>query len=275
MNILENIFSWPNPTHQGYGIVHIMICVLTIIFSILFLKWGNHSSLSRVKKVVFGFGVFFFCLELYKQLFFHVFEKRDGYKWSIFPFQFCSTPLYFCLVAPFLPHRGRKFILSFLSFYGFLGGFSVLVFPETVWSVEVTITMQSLIWHGAMVVLACYLIGACHFGRQYKEVYPGTIVFLAITAIALIMDIVFEQFKIKYQLSDTFNMFFISPYYKSTVLVLSTIWEKTNWYVFFACYVFGIILAATILFLSIQGITVLCKRIQDKNRKNQQCQENF
>lgn len=274
MNLLENIFSWPNPTHQGYGIAHIVICVWTIIFSILFLKWGKHSSTNAIKKVVFAFGIFFFCLELYKQLFFHVFEKRDGYKWSIFPFQFCSTSLYFCLIAPFLPHQGRKFVFSFLAFYGFLGGFSVLVFPKTVMSTEVTITMQSLIWHSTMVVLACYLIGAYHFGKQYKEVYPGTLVFLVITAIALTMDIVFEQFKVKYQLTDTFNMFFISPYYKSTVLVLSTIWEKTNWYVFLACYVLGIILAATILFFSIQGIYFLYQRIKDKNVKNKHYQEN-
>lgn len=166
-------------------------------------------------------------------------------------------------------------MLSFLAFYGFLGGFSVLVFPETVLSVEVTITMQSLIWHGAMVVLAFYVIGACHFGKQYQEIYPGTIVFLGITAMALMMDLVFEQFKIKYQLSDTFNMFFISPYYKSTVLVLSTIWEKTNWYVFFACYVFGIFLAATVFFFCIRGIKVLYQRIKTKRIKNSPTQENF
>lgn len=275
MNILENIFSWPNPTHQGYGIAHIIICILTILFSIFFLQWGKHSSIKTIKKVVFAFGLFFFCLELYKQLFFHVFEKRDGYKWSMFPFQFCSTPLYFCLITPFLPHQGRKFMLSFLAFYGFLGGFSVLVFPETVLSVEVTITMQSLIWHGAMVVLAFYVIGACRFGKQYQEIYPGTIVFLGITAMALMMDLVFEQLKIKYQLTDTFNMFFISPYYKSTVLVLSTIWEKTNWYVFFACYVFGIFLAATVFFFCIRGIKVLYQRIKTKRIKNSPTQENF
>ncbi|MCM1260860.1 MAG: YwaF family protein [Prevotella sp.] len=274
MNLLENIFSWPNPTHQGYGIAHIVICILTILFSIFFLKWGKRASINTTKKVIFAFGIFFFCLELYKQLFFHVFEKRDGYKWSLFPFQFCSTPLYFCLITPLLPHQGRKFIFSFLAFYGFLGGFSVLLFPETVLSVEVTITMQSLIWHGAMVVLACYLIGACDFGQQYKEIYPGTIVFLVITAMALTMDIVFEQFKVRYQLTDTFNMFFISPYYKSNVLVLSTIWEKTNWCVFFACYVFGIMLAATVLFWSIRGISGLYQRIKDKNVERKSFQKN-
>lgn len=274
MNILDNIFSWPNPNHQGYGIANIAICILTIVFSCFFFRWGNHSTLRTIKKVVFAFGIFFFCLELYKQLFFHVFEKRDGYKWSIFPFQFCSMPLYFCLIAPFLCNKGRKWILSFLAFYGFLGGVSVLIFPKTVMSIEVTITMQSLIWHGAMVVLACYLIGACHFGKRYKELLPGTIVFLLITIVALIMNIVFEQLKIKYQLSDTFNMFFISPYYKSTILVLSTIWEKTNWYVFFACYVFGIILAATVLFASIYGIRQLGKRAKGQQYKNNQYKKN-
>lgn len=263
MNILENIFSWQNPTYQGYGIAHIVICIITLVLSIFFFRWGNRSNLKVIKQVVFAFGIFFFCLEVYKQLFFHVFEKRDGYKWSIFPFQFCSTPLYFCLITPWLGGKGRKCILSFLAFYGFLGGFSVLVFPTTVLSIEVTITMQSLIWHSAMVVLACYLIGAYRFGKLYKEILPGTIVFLLITTLALLMDIVFEQFKIKYQLSDSFNLFFISPYYESTVLVLSTIWKKTNWYVFFACYVFGIILAATVLFAIIYGIRCLSKRIKE------------
>ena len=43
---------------------------------------------NTVRWVVLGFGILFFALELFKQLFHNVFEGWEGYDWHIFPFQY-------------------------------------------------------------------------------------------------------------------------------------------------------------------------------------------
>lgn len=102
MCFLENIFSWQIDKIHGYILFHLMILIITILVTILFVKEFKNHNEQQVKKTVFIFGIFFFCLELYKQLFYNVFEDVSSYQWNIFPFQLCSTPIYFCLITPIL-----------------------------------------------------------------------------------------------------------------------------------------------------------------------------
>lgn len=136
---------------------------------------------------------------------------------------------------------------TYLAFYGLLAGFSVLIYPETVIISEVTISIQSLLWHGGMVVLGCYLIQANSFGQRKEELRPAILIFFILTMLAQTMNIAFEQLKQLYQLQGTFNMFFISPYYTQGIPVLSQITEETNWFVSFIIYIIGVTLGACLV----------------------------
>lgn len=180
MHYLENILSWKTDKLHGYGWFHLIIIVINVCITIVFIRrYKNHNE-KQVKMTVFYFGLFFFFLELYKQLFINVFEDRSSYNWSTFPFQFCSTPIYICLLTPVFKEKIREYLYQFMGFYYTIAGLSVMVVPDSVITSEVTITMQSLLWHGAMITLGVYLIITRNLGCKIKEMIPGILLFCSL-----------------------------------------------------------------------------------------------
>ena len=195
---LENIFSFRTDFFKNNIVFQIIVILITAFIAYLVIKNCKHFDDKSIDKNVFVFGVCFFVLELYKQLFYNVFSGRNGYDWGIFPFQLCSTPLYVCLIAPFTKGEVRKAFYVYLSSFCMLGGLSVLIFPSSVIVEEITITFQSIIWHSNMVVLGCYLIHVMRFGKNLKELLPGVLIFLIVVFMAVTFNYVFEIFKEKY-----------------------------------------------------------------------------
>lgn len=247
MNLLDNIFSWKTNLFKNNIIFQLVIILITIGIIFLVIRNVKNFDQKSIDMIVFKFGIVFLVLEIYKQLFYNVFNDRTGYDWGIFPFQLCSTPLYVCLIAPFTKGKVKNAFYIYLSTYCMLGGASVLVFPDSVIVEEITITFQSLIWHSSMVILACYLIYVNQYGKNLKELVPGIIVFLIVVIMAICMNYVFEVFKQHYGLTNYFNMFFISPYYECNIIFYSIIWNATNWYVSVVTYILGLTLGSMII----------------------------
>lgn len=244
---LDNVFSFKTDFFKNNVIFQLIVILLTIFVVCLVIKNCKHFDDKSIDKNVFYFGICFFILELYKQLFYNVFSGRTGYDWSIFPFQLCSTPLYVCLIAPFTKGKIKKAFYVYLSSFCMLGGLSVLIFPSSVIVEEITITFQSFIWHSSMVVLGCYLIHVMRFGKNLKELLPGVVIFLIVVFMAVTFNYVFEIFKEKYHLNAHFNMLFISPYYECNIQFYSIIWNATNWYISVFAYIVGLCLGSMII----------------------------
>lgn len=255
--ILENIFSFKTDIFKNNVLFQLIIILITVFIVFLVIKKCKNFDDRSINKNVFIFGLGFLLLETYKQLFFSVFSGSDGYVWAYFPFQLCSTPLYVCLIAPFTKGRVRNAFYVYLSTYCLLGGISVLIFPSSVIVDEITITFQSLIWHSSMVVLSCYLIHVMHFGKKFNEIMPGAFVFLVVVTMAVTMNYVFEIFKEKYNLNQSFNMFFISPYYECNIKFYSIIWNATNWYISVFSYIIGLTLGSMIIWEGAHVINLL------------------
>ncbi|MDD7314820.1 MAG: YwaF family protein [Bacilli bacterium] len=243
MLFLENIFSFKTEYFKGNVTFQVAVILLTIIIS----HFLTRKKSFNIDRTVFIFGLIFFVLELYKQLFYNVFSERNGYHWNIFPFQLCSTPLYVCLIAPFTKGKIRNAFYVYLSSFCMLGGLSVLIFPSSVIVSEISITFQSMIWHSSMVCLACYLIYNMDYGKSLIELKPGVYVFLIVVTMAILMNDTFEFFKQKYHLTNTFNLFFISPYYECHIIGYEIIWNNTTWYVSVLAYVLGLCLGSIII----------------------------
>lgn len=265
MKYLDNMFSWKTNFFKNNVIFQLIVILIVIAIIYLVIKHTKNFDEKSIDKVVFYFGLSFFFLELYKQLFFNVFSERTGYDWGIFPFQLCSTPLYVCLTAPFTKGKIKKAFYVYLSSFCMLGGLSVLVFPDSVIVEEITITFQSMIWHSEMVVLACYLIYVNRFGKNLKELFPGVVIFLVVVFIAVIMNYVFEIFKQKYSLDSYFNMLFISPYYECNIKFYSIIWNATNWFISVAAYILGLTIGSILIWkIAYLGYSYQIKKEEEK-----------
>ena len=154
-------------------------------------------------------------LEIYKQInfSFHV----DGsqilfdYQWYAFPFQFCSTPMYIGLLAAVVRSKSLHMRLcSYLAAYALFAGICVMAYPSTVFIDTVGINIQTMIWHGSMITVGIVLLRTGYITATLKTVIRALPVFLILVLTAVAMN------EIAYQTglleSETFNMFFISPY---------------------------------------------------------------
>ncbi|MBQ4341223.1 MAG: hypothetical protein II756_01820, partial [Clostridia bacterium] len=59
---------------------------------------------------------------------------------------------------------------------------------------------------------------------------------------------------------ETFNMFFISPKFPSTLPLLSVVWENTPWPVFLAVYLLGFTFCAWLVFTAARLLTAKSRR---------------
>lgn len=247
--MLREIFSYEIPGLKAYGFFHFFFVILTIIFCYIIYKFADKHTEQDVVKVVFCIGLIFLFLEVFKQLFYNDFKGGwKEYSWGYFPFQLCSTPLYLCLLTPLFKGRFRHAIYSFLGFVSFIAGITVMVIADTVIIDEVAISVQSLLWHGTQCVLGVYLCKTQNYGQNLHEVIPGLLVFLCLTITAVFMNYAFEVIKNMHNLNDSFNMFYISPYYKSDVLILGEIWDATSWPVALVCYILGVSLGSCFIY---------------------------
>lgn len=245
--MISEYISWNIPGLDGFGLFYIIFLILTIGFTIYLLKISKEHDEKEQVKVVFIIGIVFLLLETFRQLYSNDLSFKTPYTWDLFPFQLCSTPMYFCLLVPILSKKHRNYVYSFLAFYGFLGGLAVYIVPSSVVVEDAIISARSLIWHGLQICLGCYLIKTQNFGYNYKELLPGTIWFLIVTLLAIFMNDVYEACREPFNLTYSFNMFQLSPYYNSDVPLLREIWDATNWYFGVFCYVVGLYLATSIM----------------------------
>lgn len=123
----------------------------------------------------------------------------------------------------------------------------------------------------AMITLGVYLIITRNLGCKIKEMIPGILLFCSLTCLAIAMNYFFEQMKNQYNLSDSFNMFLISPYYNSTVPVLSKIWMLLIGIVFVCCYIISVNLEHYVIF----GITYYIKKYINFRKVNVQNRNDY
>ncbi len=249
-----------------YGPYIIFLIIASIIGFLFLTKTINHNE-KQIKRTIIIFGIIFLGLETYKQIFLNIIIKRNTYNWGIFPFQLCSTPIYFCLASTLCNIKRCNFIYAYLGSYALLGGLSVLVFPMSVFTNNVSMTMLSIVWHALMFVMGLYLIFHQKYGKNFKQFKMATISFLVVTSMAMLMNFVFEQVKRAKGLDAYFNMFYISPYYESNIIIMSDIWKHTNYYVFITIYILGIPLCSFIVWKVTALIRKLCEKKEGKITK--------
>lgn len=266
-NFLERIViffqkSAPRPTN--YGWFHLLFVALTIIAAVLLCVFCRDASDKIFRRILLIFWITVLVLEIYKQIVFSYSynEEHDlgwwKYPWYAFPFQLCSSAIYLLPFAVFLKDgKVRDGVLSFLALFSFFGGLCVCVFPNDVFATDILgVQIQTMVHHGAQVALAIYIVAHERNKFDIRFFLKSIPVFVVMLVAAMLLNVVVHAF-----IEDTFNMFYISPYYACTLPLLSTVYEKVPYFLFLIIYVFGFALCAFIMFAIQFGVMKLCRKI--------------
>lgn len=240
-----SLTAWEMEIPPSYGVFHILVMVggfsLCGVLAWLLRRAGDRAN----RAILLGIGTFLLLSEIYKQLFYiWVAEPGQGYRWGIFPFQLCSIPLYFCLIASLLrPGRVQKGMYNFLMLYNLLGGFIAFFEPSGLFHGHVTLTAHALVWHMMLVFLGFYLFLSGRGGLDRQDYRSATYTFLGLCVVAFGINCAF------WEISDhQIKMFFLGPG-NSPIIVFKQIAETFGWVVCTAIYIPVVCLGAYLLLL--------------------------
>lgn len=239
MGWLIDFLKWTHvtvETPKAFGVFHLAFTFggITAIILVLFLLRKGGEKQHRI--VFLAVGIFLLIIEIYKQLYL-TFVVSGYYRWDKFPFHMCSIPMYFCLIVPFLkPGKIRTGMLGVLATYGLVSGISVLAAPLTSFSENLTMNIHTLLWHVILLFLSVYTLSKGLGCKNFKEFLYSFYIFLALMIVALIMDLIAYPLLQAAGSSLTFNMFFVSPYYITPLILLNSI-QKINYVLFLISYI--------------------------------------
>ena len=243
MEFLQNLLKFLQFEVQEpalYGWYHIMCLGITALVTVLLCVFHKKEKPERVRLVVLFTALLVIAFEIYKQIVFN-FSVTDGgiefsYRWHAFPFQFCSTPMYIGLLAG-LTKKGKLHdaCCAYLATYAIFAGTCVMVYPGDVFMYMLGINIQTMICHGSMIAIGIYLLYTQHVKLQFKTIFKAMAVFASCLGIAMVMNEVAHFVGITE--NHTFNMFFVSPYFDSTLPVYSLVQPYVPFVVGLALYI--------------------------------------
>lgn len=245
-----------------YHIVSLIVIVLSTVALCVTHKYAKDPQ-KRVRDWVFWTAVAVFILEIYKQINYS-FEYTDttvafDYKWYIFPWQFCSTPMYVgLLTGVFKKGKVHDALCAYLASFSIFAGIAVMVYPVTIFTRTAGINFQTTFCHGSMIVIGVYLLYSGHVKLEHRTILKALSVFAAAVAVAMVMnEIAYRSGLLE---TESFDMFYISPYCEPSLPVYSLVQRAVPYPWCLVLYIFGFTAAAYIILLAAMGIQRLAHR---------------
>lgn len=240
-------------TPKPYGWFHwIWIGFVIILLLVLFLLRKKYSN--KQLKIVLGvYGIVALILEVTKQIMWSFnYDIATNiitwdYQWYAAPFQLCTTPIFASIICLFLKEgKTRNSFLSYMAFVTILGSFMTILIPESCFTKDILINVHTMWLHCGSFVVSIYLI-MCGEIEVNKENFKNAFkIFLIFVLIAEILNIGIYNSGILN--GETFNMFYISPYFTSTLPVFDAIQQNVPFILFLVIYIIAIFLGALIVY---------------------------
>jgi hypothetical protein len=256
-----------------YGTWHICSLIITAAVTVfLSIRYKNADN-KRLRKVLFVVWIIMVLFEIYKQVVFSM--DSDGmtatwaYQWYAFPFQFCSTPLYLLPILIFVPEgRFRNAVMAYMATFSLCAGLAVMFYPSTVFVDIIGINIQTMVHHGFQVAIGIMLVvhNRHHLNKRFFA--WCMMVFTALALIANTLNIVMYNVFQHLGMDQTFNMFFVSPYYPGDLPILCDIHGKVPYPIYLLIYIVGFTLISMIVYTiekMIVKIAIKEKFIRDKH----------
>lgn len=256
MNLFEKFiyaFQKTMQTPTIFGWFHILWLFIMIVACVLIIIFRKKISQKGVKYTILTVGILLILFEIMKQLVYSFNWNEEtqtvtwSYQWYAFPFQFCSTPMYLMLIAGLCKKNlFRDSLYAYLATFALFGGFIVMVYPGDVFTSTIFISIHTMLWHSSMVVIGVLIWATNSIEFKQKTFLKALCVFASMLAIAMLANFIWKWAG-GIETGQTFNMFYISPYYSCHLALLSTIYANAPYIVFLLCYILGFSLAAYIV----------------------------
>jgi len=257
---LQSKMTTPTP----FGWFHLLWIALIIIVLILLYKIKDRYSEKQLKTVLGIYGITAFILEFLKQLIWTF--NYDGvlgtitmdYSWYSFPFQLCTTPIFVSIICMFLKDtKLRKSLLSYVAFTTILGSISTILLPSSCFTSDILVNIHTMWLHMGSFVVSIYLIMTNEVKLEKKNLRNALLVFLVFVALAQTLNIgVYNSGILN---GETFNMFYISPYFISHLPIFDVIQQNVAYPLYFLFYISVITVGTLLIFYSAKLIKYLTK----------------
>ena len=243
---------------KAFGWFHIMWIIFIFLFLVLL---RNKRSEKNLKVILGTYGIVALVFEILKQIAWS-FNYENGivtwdYQWYAFPFQLCTTPIIISIVCVFLKeNKLRDILLSYMAYITILGGLATVLMPDSCFVSDVLINIHTMWLHCGSVAVSIYLLMTERVKLDLKHLLYAIIVFLVFVFIANTLNIVIYKSGI---LGDeTFNMFYISPYFISALPVFDKIQESVPYLLYLVIYIILLSMGGGLVYL----VGILIKKIR-------------
>lgn len=256
------------PEAKAWGWFHLMWVALIVVSIFILYKLKDKYGEKQLKWVIGTYGIVALILEITKQLIW-TFDYNAvtntftaDFQWYAFPFQLCTTPIFVCVLALFMKRtKIRLSLLSYMAFVTILGSFMTVIIPDDCLVETILINIHTMWLHCGSLVVSIYLLmsGAVKINKQNFKLAIG--VFIVFVVLAQILNIGVYNSGI---LGDeTFNMFYISPYFISSLPVFDVIQQSVPYPLYLALYVVALSLGAGIVYIISK---IISKIVNKENR---------
>ncbi|MBQ8472038.1 MAG: YwaF family protein [Bacilli bacterium] len=246
-------------TPNSFGWFHFLWIFLTIISIVVLYKRKDKHNEKELKIILFLYGFISLILEILKQIIWTIDYNQItntltfDYSWYSFPFQLCTTPIYVSLICLFLKdNKIRKSLLSYLAFTTILGSIATIIMPDSCFTEDILINIHTMYLHCGSLVLSVYLLIAKEVEINLTNLKNSIYVFLIFLGVALFLNIMIYQSGILN--GETFNMFYISPYFISTLPVFNIIQQNVPYLIYLIIYIVAIVIGSLIIYSIAKGI---------------------
>lgn len=263
MELLAAIRWNPKP----FGVYHFLWIILTAAVCVLLCKlFASKHDDDTDERVIFSIGLILAFGEIFKQIYLTV--QTGYYNWGEFPYQFCSTSMFVAFLIPFVKNKKiKEGMYVFLGFFGLLAGVSAMIETSGIFNkAYLPIMIHSTLWHSSMVILGVYAIVARGYGRKFRELIKGVLVYIASVVFAIVLNEVFYYTifsKGESPRGNHCNLFFISSHYNSSLVVFKDIQPRVPYPIYILIYILAFCIGAS----AIWGIVKLIRLIIEGAKK--------
>lgn len=238
---------------KAFGWFHLLCLCLSFLVLILLYHKGKNASEKQLKIVLAFYGIIALILEIAKQIVWSFnFDAATNlitwdFQWYAFPFQLCTTPIYVSLTCLFLKKGTlRESLLAYLSFVTILGSIVTMILPDSCFVETILVNIHTMYLHCGGFVVSIFLLMNGYVKVNYKNLKNAFLVFISLVSIALLLNTIIYNIGILN--GEEFNMFYISPYFTTTLPIFKTVQEITPYPLYLMIYLLTIFTGELIVF---------------------------
>ena len=256
---------------SSYGLFHLIWILLSIIMIIYFIKRKENDHEKSLKGILLIYGVGSLILEIIKQVIWSFNYNPTtniitwDYQWYAFPYQLCTTPIFVSIICLFLKKgKVRDSLLSYMAFVTILGSIATAIYPESCFVRTLLVDIHTMYLHFGSLIVSIYLLISKEVKINFKNFIKGYIVFLLFASSAEILNIIIYNSGILN--GETFNMFYISPYFISSLPIFDIIQKNTPFILYLIIYLVSIFVGSYLVFIISKGIIKIRRKVIKNDR---------